>query len=569
MFADCRDIIEIDLSKFETSNVTDMKSMFYGCSSLASLNLSNINTSRVTTMANMFHYCSKLASLDLSYFDISQVISISEMFLECNNLEFINFKHLKLIDNMTKTFAFNTNNNKLIICSENRDNALLTLFHKNIDINCKNYESINKNTCYSMESTFDYKFICDICGKNYNKINIYNNGQNDNYTNCFAEIEEYYSDTIDLGYKTCYISFKVCKTDGNEDTHNCVECKEEYKYEINIPNSNYNNCYTIDQYNKLEISTYNYEPQSIYNEDKSFEIIKTEKNIFETILIYHNYSSLVSKIISKSNNNINEPNNIILSIINELFTTINISYINDGNDKKINLENEQIILTTTTNQKNNEDKNDITMDLGQCENILKNHYNNSLYILQIISEEKEMKIPKLEYEIYYPLNNDNELIKLNLSYCRDTKIDISISVKIDGQLDKYNSSSDYYNNICYKTTSESGTDISLNDRRNEFVNNNLSLCEENCELIDYDYIKEKVKCSCDIKTSISSYDDIKFDKNDFFKSFIDIKNIMNINILKCYKTVLKIKDLKKNYGFFSWLCYYFLFYCIVFFYYQI
>ena len=137
------------------------------------------------------------------------------------------------------------------------------------------------------------------------------------------------------------------------------------------------------------------------------------------------------------------------------------------------------------------------MDLGQCENNLKNiyniSYNNHLYILQIISEEIGMKIPKMEYEIYYPLNNDDELSKLNLSYCKDTKIDISISVKIDEELDKYNSSSDYYNDICYKTISESGTDISLNDRRNEFVNNNLSLCEENCELIEYDYIKEKAK----------------------------------------------------------------------------
>ena len=93
--------------------------------------------------------------------------------------------------------------------------------------------------------------------------------------------------------------------------------------------------------------------------------------------------------------------------------------------------------------------------------------------------------------------------------------------QIDDQLDKYNSSSDYYNNICYKTTSESGTDISLNDRRNEFVNNNLSLCEENCELTDYDYIKEKAKCSCDIKTDIS-LSDIKFNKTEFFKSFTDI-----------------------------------------------
>ena len=122
------------------------------------------------------------------------------------------------------------------------------------------------------------------------------------------------------------------------------------------------------------------------------------------------------------------------------------------------------------------------MDLGQCENILKDNYNitrdEPLYIVQIISKEIGMKIPKIEYQIYYPLYNGNELIKLNLAPCQGTKIDVSISVKIDGNLDIYNSSSDYYNNICSKTTSESGTDISLNDRRNEFVNNNISLCEE-------------------------------------------------------------------------------------------
>ena len=111
--------------------------------------------------------------------------------------------------------------------------------------------------------------------------------------------------------------------------------------------------------------------------------------------------------------------------------------------------------------------------------------------MQIVSEEIGMKIPKIEYEIFYPLYNDSDLIKLNLTFCQGTKIDFSIYVKIDGKLDKYNSSSDYYNNICSKTTSESGTDISLNDRRNEFVNNNISLCEENCELIEYNYIKEK------------------------------------------------------------------------------
>ena len=35
----------------------------------------------------------------------------------------------------------------------------------------------------------------------------------------------------------------------------------------------------------------------------------------------------------------------------------------------------------------------------------------------------------------------------------------------------------------------------LNIRRNEFVDNNKSLCEENCDLMEYIYEKEKAKCS--------------------------------------------------------------------------
>ena len=94
------------------------------------------------------------------------------------------------------------------------------------------------------------------------------------------------------------------------------------------------------------------------------------------------------------------------------------------------------------------------------------------------------------------------------------------------------------------------TDISLKDRKNEFIDNNISLCEENCDLIEYNPIKEKAKCSCDIKLNIPANYDIKFNKNEFLKSFIDVKNTFNLNIIKCYKTVFKLKRLIKNYGFF-------------------
>ena len=189
------------------------------------------------------------------------------------------------------------------------------------------------------------------------------------------------------------------------------------------------------------------------------------------------------------------------------------------------------------------------MDLGHCEIELKKDYNissnDSLYIFQIISEEEGMKIPKLGYEVYYPLYNDT-LTKLNLTSCEDTKIEISISVEINDTLDKYNPKSEYYNDICSKVTSESGTDICLKDRRNEFVDNNMSLCEENCELIDYNYTTKKAKCLCEVKLETTDNYDIKFNKKDFFKSFADVKNIFNVKIMKCYGIVLIIKSLKRN-----------------------
>ena len=70
----------IDLSALDTSEVTNMKGMFYYCSSLTSLDLSNFDTSKVTNMRMMFNSCSSLTSLDVSNFDTSQVTDMSEMF---------------------------------------------------------------------------------------------------------------------------------------------------------------------------------------------------------------------------------------------------------------------------------------------------------------------------------------------------------------------------------------------------------------------------------------------------------------------------------------------------------
>ena len=213
-----------------------------------------------------------------------------------------------------------------------------------------------------------------------------------------------------------------------------------------------------------------------------------------------------------------------------------------------------ITLTTTDNQKfSNKNDNSSKVDIGQCENILRGIYNISddkkLYMKKIDVVQEGMKIPKIEYDIYCKLNGTN-LIKLNKSYCSNVKVEISYHIILTDNIDKYNTSSGYYNDICYTTTSDSGTDILLKDRKNEYINNNRAVCQDGCDFTKYDYNTQKAICSCDIKETPSSFASMNINKDKLFKNFIDIKNIANINILKCYKTLFNKNNIKKNIGFF-------------------
>ena len=56
----------MDVSGFDTSNVTTMTGMFNSCSNLTSLDVSGFDTAKVTNMSSMFSYCNKLRTLQLS-----------------------------------------------------------------------------------------------------------------------------------------------------------------------------------------------------------------------------------------------------------------------------------------------------------------------------------------------------------------------------------------------------------------------------------------------------------------------------------------------------------------------
>ena len=69
-----------------------MRCMFSSCRSLKSLNLSSFDTTNVTDMYGMFFYCDWLKSIDLSSFDTTNVINMRWMFNFCSSLEKQNIK---------------------------------------------------------------------------------------------------------------------------------------------------------------------------------------------------------------------------------------------------------------------------------------------------------------------------------------------------------------------------------------------------------------------------------------------------------------------------------------------
>ena len=243
--------------------------------------------------------------------------------------------------------------------------------------------------------------------------------------------------------------------------------------------------------------------------------------------------------------------NIREEIVNDLDT----SGIDNGKDIIINEKDITITLTKNDNQKNemNSKTNNTSINLGNCEQKLKNHYNipenESLYILKMDIKQEGYKIPKIQYEVYYPLNHDSKLCLLDLSVCKDVNIDIHLPLLLDGSLEFYDPNSDFYNDICNTFTSENGTDLTLSDRKKNFINNNLAICEENCYLVQYNDTIGKAKCSCKAKTDFNNkISENVLNKEDLLKNFADFSNIFNLKILKCYHLIFTVNSFKKNYA---------------------
>ena len=361
----------------------------------------------------------------------------------------------------------------------------------------------------------------ELCSECNNGNNYYSKEDDNNlygFKKCYKDPIGYYLDMDELIYKNCYFSCEKCEIKGNNMSHNCQECNNNYPIEFII--NNYSNCYQNCSYYYYFDENNNYyctDDSSCPEEYPILNGIECKKNNENSNDNPNEGENLILSCLNNINNKDEEIRcyNSILKNIEDTYTANNYdtSKFDNGEDEIIKKEKLKVTLTTSQNQKNNLNSDAINIDLGECENSLRQTYNLTngevLYIKILEIEQEEMRIPKVEYDVYAKLNGEN-LTKLNLDSCKNNKISLFIPVDNVDNIDKLNSKSGYYNDYCYTATSDSGTDISLEERKNEYPSN--AVCQDGCDFVNYDYNTKKAKCSCDAKESPDSFADMKIDK---------------------------------------------------------
>ena len=395
-------------------------------------------------------------------------------------------------------------------------------YKKYLDINDSTYGNFNKTSYNSQKEYYEGKII------QYNII-----------------IEE--NLVTDCGYN--------CELCLERDKNYCITCKEFLKYDLDENQNEINKIceggIIIDTDKKIE--------SNIEETERNIETEKITDKVTES-----NTKTCTNEEILKGQCSDGSMSN---DQVGEIFNTFKETVLTkDYHGENTVVETQNVILQISTfdYQKNSLNPNVSSVDLGDCENILKVKYNisekDSLIVLKTDIKSPDLSSTYVQYEIYNP----NNLEPLNMNYCKEIKIAISVPVNLDSDkislyeslsesgYNLFDSEDDFYNDICSTFTSENGTDMTLEDRKKEMyiLNANISMCQEGCKFESYNKTTRKANCDCDAQSELTQTDmtKINFDKDNIKNTFVNTLTNSNFLVLKCYKLVLNFKNLMKNKG---------------------
>ena len=285
-----------------------------------------------------------------------------------------------------------------------------------------------------------------------------------------------------------------------------------------------------------------------------------EKDLFNCL----NQNKLINKCYTKDNYNNSQKYNIITETI--------LSSYSSNSMKSLVLEGEKGLIYQITSSKNEREllNNDILLDdynlpiidLGECEDLLRQEYNiaeeDSLIIVKKENSANKSSEKNIEYEIFEPYNKT----KLNMSICSQVEINMYVKLELSEEMRSFAEEMEalgynifdindrFYTDYCAKFTTKDKTDMLLQDRIDYIYNNIDSQCQSNCRFLNYVSGSKYINCTCNVEREKNvevKYID-KLNSKTVLQSFYYVLKYSNYKILKCYKLVFVSTVLSKNKG---------------------
>ena len=175
-----------------------------------------------------------------------------------------------------------------------------------------------------------------------------------NNRNCYKDPIGYYLDINESIYKKCYYSCEECDIEGNNITHNCIKCKNNYA--TNFQANNYFNCFPNCTYYYYFVNYNNYNNYICTNNNECPAdlplIVGKECKISNENKIKNKINDLENEINAKDEI---QYYNTILKNVDDILTSNDYvtTNLDKGNDEIIEIDKVKVIFTTNENQKKN------------------------------------------------------------------------------------------------------------------------------------------------------------------------------------------------------------------------
>ena len=251
-----KNILDLDLSNFDTSKVTNMSYMFFSMSNLTSLNLSNFDTSKVTNMVDMFASIRNLTTLDLSNFDTSRVTNMSAMFSGMSSLTSLNLSSFdtSMVTNMLSMFSGMSSLTTLNLSNFDTSNVtnMYCMFSGMSNLTTLNLSSFDTSKVTDMSFMFSGMYsigFLDISNFNTSKV--------ENMDNMFRDAKSIESITFGSKFNTSkVISMASMFSDtpklksldlSNFDTSNVINMNSMFNYTLSLSSLKFGHNFVTDK----------------------------------------------------------------------------------------------------------------------------------------------------------------------------------------------------------------------------------------------------------------------------------------------------------------------------------